>query len=168
MKAILSAAAVAACLIATPALAAPQTLYGTLGVTRIDADQGLGFTAVTARAGTRFVKYIGAEVEFTQGFGSSKASDGTKVSLRHDYAVYMVNALPITDNVDVYARLGYGVTKISSKALLGTDSLEGVRYGAGIQAYFDDANGVRVDYTRLDNNDVNADTYSVSYVRKFF
>jgi hypothetical protein len=166
---LLSAAVAAACVLATPALAAAaQPVYGSIGVTRIDADQDLGFTALTARVGTRFVKYIGAEAEFTQGFGSSKASDGTKVSLRHDYAAYLINAIPITDNVDVYARLGYGVTKVSVKDAGGYDSYEGLRYGAGIQAFFDDANGVRVDYTRLDNSQINADTYSVSYVRKFF
>ena len=46
--------------------------------------------------------------------------------------------------------------------------LSGLRYGAGIEAMFNDANGVRIDYTRADNDDVNADAYTVAYVRKFF
>lgn len=165
MKALLSAAVAAACLMATPALAeGPASIYGNIGLTHADLDQGVSFETVTARLGTKFVKYVGVEAEDSMAWEQGKL-DGEKVSLKNDWAAYLVNFLPITDNVSVFIRVGYGSSKV--KMAGETDSLSGVRYGAGIEAMFDDANGVRVDYTRLDNSDVNGDTYSVAYVRKF-
>jgi len=165
MKALLSAAVAAACLMATPALAeGPASIYGSLGLTHADVDNGVSFELATARIGTKFVKYVGVEAEDSMAWEQGKL-DGDKVSLRNDWAGYLVTFLPITDNVSVLARVGYGSSKI--KMAGDEESFSGARYGAGIEAYFDDANGVRIDYTRLDNSDINGDTYSVSYVRKF-
>jgi hypothetical protein len=165
MKTLLSAAVAAACLLATPAFAqGPASIYGTIGITHADVDPGVSFELATARIGTKFVKYVGVEAEDSMAWEQGKV-DGQKVNLRNDWALYLVNYLPITDNVSLLARVGYGSSKI--KVAGEKDDAAGVRYGAGIEAYFDDANGVRIDYTRLDNSDINGDTYSISYVRKF-
>ena len=164
MKKLLTAAAAAACLMATPAFAqGPSSISGSLGVTHIDVNNGPSFEAVTARVGAKFVKYVGAEAEGSIGFDGGKV-DGVQVDLRNDWAVYLDTFLPITDNVSLLARVGYGSTKIGGM----DDRLDGVRYGAGIEAFFDDANGVRIDYTRIDNDNINGDAYTIAYVRKFF
>jgi len=166
MMKLLSAAAAAACLLATPALAAgPAEVYGNLGLTHLDTQDGPSFELVTARVGAKFVKYVGAEFEDSMAWEQGKV-DGEKVSLRNDWAAYALGFLPITDNVSVFAKVGYGSTKV--KAMGEEDSLSGARYGAGIEAMFDDNNGVRIDYTRADNDDINGDAYTVAYVRKFF
>ena len=50
-----------------------------------------------------------------------------------------------------------------------SDDGESWNYGVGGQYFFDDKNGVRADYTRHDFKDssTDANTWSVSYVRKF-
>jgi hypothetical protein len=161
MKTLLSAAVAAACLLATPAFAAPASISGSVGVSHIDVNNGPSFDAVTARLGTKFVPYVGVEAEGSIGFDGGKV-DGEKVDLRNDWAVYLDTFLPMTDNVSLVGRVGYGSTKVSGA----DDSFDGVRYGAGIEAFFDDANGVRIDYTRFDNDHINADAYTISYVRK--
>ena len=164
MKKLLTAAAAVACLMATPAFAqGPSSVSGSIGVTHVDVNNGPSFEAVTGRVGAKFVKYVGAEVEGSIGFDGGKV-DGEKVDLKSDLAVYLDTFLPITDNVSLVGRVGYGSTKVSGT----DDSFEGVRYGAGIEAFFDDANGVRIDYTRLDNDNINGDAYTIAYVRKFF
>lgn len=165
MKALLSAAVAAACLLATPAFAqGPAEIYGNLGLTHADISNGPSFELATARVGAKFVKYVGAEFEDSLAWEQGKVN-GQKVSLRNDWAAYALGFLPITDNVSVFAKVGYGSSKIKGANL--PKDWSGVRYGAGIEAMFDDANGVRIDYTRLDNSDVNGDTYTIAYVRKF-
>jgi hypothetical protein len=163
MKKLLTVAVAAACLMATPAFAEGMGSFsGSAGVTHIDVNNGPSFDAVTARLGTKFVKYVGVEAEGSFGFDGGKV-DGEKVDLKSDLAAYLDVFLPMTDNVSLVGRVGYGETKVSGM----DDSLTGVRYGAGVEAFFDDHNGVRIDYTRIDNDNINGDAYTVSYVRKF-
>lgn len=170
MKTLLTVAAAAACLLATPALAGPAEVYGNIGVTHIDTQNGPSFEAVTGRVGAKFVKYVGAEVEgslpFEQGKQDLVGGGFVKVNMKHDWAVYELTFLPITDNVSVFAKIGYGSAEVKAAGV--KESLSGLRYGAGIEAMMDNTNGVRIDYTRLDNSRVNGDTYSLAYVRKFF
>lgn len=166
MKALLTAAAAAACLLATPAFAqGPAAVYGNLGLTHTDIQNGPSFELVTARVGAKFVKYIGAEFEDSLAWEQGDV-DGVSVKLQNDWAAYALGYIPVTDNVSVFGKVGYGSSKVKSEGE--STDLSGLRYGAGIEAYFDDANGVRIDYTRADNDDVNADAYTIAYVRKFF
>ncbi|MGE5501359.1 MAG: outer membrane beta-barrel protein [Ignavibacteriales bacterium] len=166
MKKLLSAAAAAACLLATPAFAqGPAEVYGNIGLSHLDTQDGPSFELVTARVGTKFVKYVGVEFEDSMAWEQGKM-DGVKVSLRNDWAAYALGLIPITDNVSVFAKVGYGSADVKSEGE--KESLSGARYGAGVEAMFNDANGVRIDYTRLDNSDVNGDAYTIAYVRKFF
>ena len=49
MKTLIMAAAAAACLVATPAMARDMGIYGTLGLSHADADIDVSFEAVTGR-----------------------------------------------------------------------------------------------------------------------
>ena len=152
---------------------APTSTYGTLGYTGIDAGGGSDahIGAVTGRIGERFGKYFGVEGELSGGVkNDTDQTTGLKTSLDHQYAGYVVGYLPVLPNADLFARVGYGDQKIREQGPGGFSyNTESLNYGAGGQYFFNAHDGVRAEYTRESNNDVgpNADTVSVSYVRKF-
>lgn len=172
MKTLIGLAA--ALTVSVPAAALAQSpIYGSLGYANdhvADADAG----AVQARLGARFIPYLGAEVELSKGV---KSGDGNvsgipvEVDVEHQAAIYGVGFLPISPRADLFARVGYGETKLAfqSGGATRTDRNTSWNYGAGGQYFFDDANGVRLDYTRhdfMDSSDT-ADVWSLGYTRKF-
>lgn len=175
MRNILLATA-ALSLFAVPAMAqtvTSPTYYGTLGYTQLDTDNAdLG--AVTGRVGAKLHPNFGVEAETSFGVDDDKVSiagvDG-KVEHRYDVAGYGVASLPVTSNIDLFARVGYGVTEVKASAagLDASEHLTSWNYGAGATYNFDDKNGVRADYTYRDfqHDNGSADAYSLSFVRKF-
>jgi hypothetical protein len=99
------------------------------------------------------------------------AGVNVKTELKDSVALYGVGFLPVNDQFELFARVGYGATKIKASAVgvSASDSEESWNYGVGGQYFFDGVNGVRGEYTRYDFNGSggNADTWAVSYVRKF-
>lgn len=193
MKLAASAAAIAACLLATPALAQEGlSLYGTIGLGHIDAKHAettypgldgvndLGFEVITGRVGANFNRYFGAELEGSFGWEDATTHVANpdpdeddlpvEVSVKHDLAVFLVGRLPMTDNASITGRIGYGSTNAEASigGVSGEEDFTGYRYGVGAEFFFDDANGIRFDFTRLDaEDDLEADMYAISYVRKF-
>lgn len=166
----LFAAALASLAIAAPAAA---ETYGNLGYTFVNTgDANVG--AVGARLGYKFNPYIGVEAE-----GAFGANDDTvrvlgvpvKVKLQSAAAAYVVGFYPVSDKLDLFARAGYGTAKIKASAagVSAKGDQDGWNLGAGGQYFFDEKNGVRAEYTKwsVDDSDVDADTWSISYVRKF-
>jgi len=148
--------------------------YGTLGYSQLDQSDGdLG--AVTGRLGAKFNPNFAVEGEASVGVKDDDFQVlGVDGSVKHDYdvAAYAVGILPINDQFELFARGGYGYSKI--KAELGgisrTGDGESWNYGAGANFYFDQQNGIRGDWTRRDFTDSDSgevDVYSVSYVRRF-
>lgn len=176
MRNILLATA-ALTLMAAPAMAqsvsSPQW-NGSLGYTQLDGDNGdLG--AITGRVGAKFNRYLGVEGEASIGVKDEDITvaglDGT---LEHEYdaAAYCVATLPVTENFEVFGRLGYGTTSIKADVAgyTATEDGESVNYGVGANYFFDGQNGIRADWTRRDFQDDGAgeiDTYGASYVRRF-
>jgi outer membrane immunogenic protein len=168
--AVLSAAA----LTALPAAAQTvPSFYGNLGYSAADSDN-VTLGAVTGRVGAQFHKNFGVEGEAAFGIDDDSFSIGAvkaKAELKHEFAAYGVGFLPINENFELLARVGYGTSKIRVKAAGASvsDSDESWNYGVGAQYMFDGANGVRADYTRHDfgNGGNDADVWAVSYVRKF-
>ena len=169
-------AAIAATAFAAPAMAQTMSTpqwYGTLGYSQLDHSDGdLG--AVTGRVGAKFNPYLGVEGEASLGVKDDDFRIGAvEGSLEHQYdaAAYVVGTLPVTPNLELFARGGYGTTKIKAElAGVGYEADgESWNYGAGANYYFDAQNGVRADWTRRDFRDDagEADVYSVSYVRRF-
>ena len=175
MRNILLAAA-AVSVIAAPAFAQTMqspTYYGTLGYSQLDHSDGdLG--AVTGRVGAKFNPYLGVEGEASIGVKDDEFTfAGVDGKIEHDYdaAAYLVGTLPVTPNFELFARGGYGTTKIKTE-LAGFDGEvdgESWNYGAGANYYLDGQNGLRADWTRRDFRDDagEADVYSLSYVRRF-
>lgn len=175
IKTLIAASAVA--LVALPAAALAQDApraYGTLGYSQFENDQ-LTLGAVTGRAGYKFLPYVGVEAEASVGvddesFDVSIGGSSGTIELKHDVAAYAVAFLPIGKHVELFARAGYGSTSIeaSTPSVTVTGDGESFNYGAGASVFYG-ANGVRADWTRKDftDNGGEADTWSVSYIRRF-
>ncbi|RYG13316.1 MAG: porin family protein [Caulobacteraceae bacterium] len=147
--------------------------YGSVGYSQLDGSDGdLG--AVTLRAGAKLHPNFGVEAETSFGVKDDDFSiagvDG-KVEHRYDLAAYGVASVPVSPNLELFARAGYGVTELKASAagVSSSDHLDSFNYGAGATYSFDQSNGVRADWTRRDFQDDqgDADVYSVSYVRRF-
>ncbi|HLI64976.1 MAG TPA: porin family protein [Caulobacteraceae bacterium] len=177
MKTLLLAAAAAIAAAGAAAPAAAQTIsgYGTLGAEDINSnDANVG--AVTGRLGARFGQYLGVEGELSGGFNSDRVNlGGTRADVRvnDQYAAYAVGFLPVMPNADLFARIGYGATDLHIKVPPGSPHFDAHvtswNAGAGGQYFFDGNDGVRAEYTRetADRADLDANVFSLAYVRKF-
>src|SRR5690606_30509723 len=90
----------------------------------------------------------------------------------YDAAVYGVAKVPVSQNLELFGRVGYGTTSLKADiaGVSATEDGESLNYGAGANWFFDSQNGVRADWTRRDFQDDGAgevDTWSVGYVRRF-
>ena len=164
-------------LLAGPAMAQsfsnPQWT-GSVGYTHLDSgDESLG--AVTGRVGAKLSRYIGVEGEASFGVKDEDVTiggvDGT-VEHEYDAALYAVGSVPVSENFELFGRVGYGTTSIKADVAGVTASEDGesLNYGAGANYFFDGQNGLRADWTRRDFTDDQGgeiDTYGLSFVRRF-
>ncbi len=157
----------------TPVLG-PVTGYGTVGYAGTSQNTGFDFSAVQARLGARLGPYFGVEGELSLGFDRDKSTAAglaVDAKLRNQTAAYAVGYYPLTDRVDLLARIGYGQNQIHYGAGPATTLLDktSVNYGVGGQYRFTLKDGMRVDYTRRDYREsrVKDDVLAVSYVRAF-
>ena len=169
--AVLSAAVLAA--LPAAAQTAPA-FYGNVGYTAVDSSDDVVLGAITGRFGAKLVPNFGLEAEAGFGVKDDSVNVGgvnVETELKHSVGVYAVGFLPINEQFELLARVGYATTKIEASAggFSADDSEESWNYGVGAQYNFDAVNGVRADYTRyeFDNDGGEADTWAVSYVRKF-
>ena len=173
MKRLLIAAAAAALTTAAAPAFAQDTVstgwYGNLGYTSADSDD-VTLGAVTGRLGYRLHPNWAVEGEVSFGTNDEDVVPGTSVKLDNQEAIYGVGILPVTPQLDLFARVGYGRTelKVDGPGFTGSGDDNSWNYGAGAQWMFDDKNGIRGDYTKHDfDGGGDADSWSVSYVRKF-
>jgi outer membrane immunogenic protein len=181
MKTLITTA-VAALALAAIAPAAAQaltattgtTFYGTLGYDNTSLNH-VDLGAIQGRVGARFGQYFGVEGELAGGVKSDKVNvaPGTdvKVKLDHQEAIYGVGFLPVSPNLDLLARVGYGHSEGSGSVAGASASAKGDswNYGVGGQYTFDGKNGVRLDYTRENfrHGSDDANVWAISYLRKF-
>lgn len=175
-KTLMSAALAALSVAAVPALSHAQDtgVYGTLGYAGSRAE-GADTGAVQGRLGAKLTPHFGVEGELSGGVKDDDIdTNGVRSNLEqtHSAAVYGVGFLPVSPNVDLIGRVGYGNTQFKN-TLGGVESkfdADSVNYGVGAQYKFDDKNGLRVDYTRQqfrDDDAADANVVSLGYARKF-
>jgi outer membrane immunogenic protein len=176
MKLALVSAAAASilALAAIPVAASAQTTqwsgyYGNLGYTGTDVTNGgANLGSVTGRFGWKSNQFWGLEVEGSAGVQHDTVG-GVKENLNDQFAGYGTVTVPLANHFDVFARVGYGQTRINStpKGSGGTDN--SLNYGAGAEWFFDNKNGIRGDYTRenFQQGGGDADVWSASYVHRF-
>jgi hypothetical protein len=173
------AAIVGSLFLATPAAAQSSdpsvSLFGEIGPSRVecDSDPDVGFDAVHARAGAQFNRYLGVEVEGGIGLGNDTVNIGgfdVDAELKHSIAGFAVLSLPIGRDVEILARGGFAVVRVSADAGFGSvsDSEEGFAGGVGLRFFPSGGNnGFRIDYTRYEIGDGSANAFQASYVRRF-
>jgi hypothetical protein len=181
-NALIAAAGVAAIAAALPAASQAQGLFAPTPNTGVYANLNAGLAdggsadlgVIQGRLGYRMNNWLGVEAEGATGIKSDTdtiAGVDVNTKLRHEFAGYVVGFAPIGANTDLIARLGYGTTRIRTKAagFADSSSAESWNYGVGAQHFFDGVNGVRVDYTRQDfNHDQgHANVWTIGYTHKF-
>lgn len=203
-KIILGASAAA--LLSAPALAqsSGSGAYVNLGADAFEFDS----YALSGKVGYDFNDYLGAEAQAGFGVGGdddarfddilqgSRVQGSVSSEIDNFVAAFARLKFPVSDRVEVFARGGYHFTQAgfetsdfivttggTSQTIVATEDnidYDGFALGAGAQFMLDDLNGVRLDYTFYDVEEIEdvavngtdfgefgSDVYSVSYVRKF-
>ena len=147
--------------------------YGEIGVIAYDED----LSGLEAKLGYSFNKYFGVEAQGS--IGTNRESeivsippDLITVGAKIDYSVaaFGVARLPLSKKFQLFVRGGLHNTQlnveIENSLNPGFNQTEtGFAVGGGVQYNFDSKNGIRLEYTYLD--EIDADTSSLAYVRKF-
>jgi outer membrane immunogenic protein len=167
MKKTILAAAAATALFAVPAIAQAQAqVYGNIGYASVaveDADVTLGL--IQGRLGIQMTPNFAIEGE--AGFGiSDDTIAGVDIEMKYEVGAYIVGKAPISENFDIFARLGYVSYEVEASAggVTATDSGSDAAYGVGVQGFFTPNDGIRADWTSYAGD---ADVWSISYVRRF-
>jgi hypothetical protein len=184
---VVSAAALAlgaAAALASPASAQTQTdntadhyWYGMLGFTNHEVFSSNLFT-FDGRLGARW-GWFGLEGEAGVGINHHRIGTGmvantgimnNSVGLNNQQTIYGVGYLPLTRDIDLFARGGYGRTDWNFKGMIHPgDQDTNWNVGGGGQWFWNGNNGIRAEYTHetFDRAPATADAWSVSYVAKF-
>ena len=163
MKHLIATAAAATALVC---VAAPVTAsaegYFSAGYTSYNGATNLG--SITGRGSWKSASPFGVEGEVSVGIDEDDLG-AKKIELSSAWAVYGTATVPFGDKAELFARVGYGAIDVKA---LGSD--EGFHAGVGGQWFWDDANGVRGDYTYADTttaSEDHVDIFSISYVHRF-
>ncbi len=177
---IIAAALAVAAPLAVAGVAQADAPSGTLevGYTRADfkvtGANDFGVNTVELRGGYQLNKNVGAEMEGGFGVGDTNiTAGGNSGSVRQDWqvAIYGVGYLPVSKDVDLLARVGYGRTQLNISGPGGSGAGQGNGATAGVgMRFFPGAgkNGFRIDYTHyFYNAGTTVDAFGATYVRKF-
>jgi opacity protein-like surface antigen len=145
-------------------------------------------TMINGRLGYRLNDFFAVEGELGFGLGGddfdrnipvdvlgSPVNVDTNVTLdvKNYYIAFARGILPVSDQFDVFARVGYGEATAEAEAV-GTfagftaageaeQDEAGFAYGVGAQYNFTANDGIRADYTRLEDTNI----ISLAYSRRF-
>jgi len=149
-----------------------------------DAD----ITMITGRLGYRLNDFFAVEGEVGFGLGgddfdraipvdvlgtTATVDSNITLDVKNYYIGFARGILPVSKQFDVFARAGYG--KATAEAdIVGTlsgftasgsaeDNASGFAYGVGAQYHFTNNDGVRADFTRLEDTNI----ISLAYSRRF-
>jgi len=186
LKIVLASAAIAG--FASTASAQDSGAYVNVGIDAVEFD---AFN-ISGKIGYNINEYFGVEGQAALGVIDDKViddGDEIKAGIDNSFGAFGVLRFPASENFDIFARAGYAFTQVgvsSGPASIGLD-FDGFAFGAGGQYMWDGLNGIRLEYTRYDNNfdedsipgldaddiaeiedeSFGADVFSLSYVRKF-
>ncbi len=169
-------------------------VYVNVGASLIDGDteqnsiaaasQSLSFKAVTGRLGYQLSEYIAVEGEVGFGLGSkdidfseSVTTGGSPITgdfkVKNYYAIFARGILPVSENFDLFARVGYGQVDVKGSFTIfdpngpitysTSNDFDDALFGGGAQFNFTPNDGIRADYTKFDD----ANIFSLTYAREF-
>ena len=157
LKAALAATAMTA--FAVSAQAQDSNTYINVGVQSYEFD----VYNLAGRVGYNFSENFGVEGEASIGVSSK---DGAKI--KNSFGGYLVGRVPVSDQLDLFARAGYVSLNFSCDDCEGLSANDdGFAVGGGIQYNLDDQNGVRLGYTYNEGDVASGDVFDIAYVRKF-
>lgn len=156
--------------LASTAQAQDSGVYVNVGVDTVEFE---AYT-LSGKVGYNFNEYIALEGQASfgvDGFGDEAV--GVDIGIDNSFAGFLKLGTEILPGLEVFARGGYHFTQFGAEgAIAGTviDSSinrDGFAVGAGGQYFFNEKNGVRLEYTYLDVEGTGGSVLSLSYVRKF-
>ncbi len=113
-------------------------------------------------------------VEGEVAFGITEEEIGlATATVSHQAGLFGVLSTTPKDGFSFYGRAGYSFAEVEASAgnVTVSEDIDGLAYGIGAKYFFDDVNGVRLDWTKYtssdDNVDGDADVVSIGYARKF-
>lgn len=168
MKKFLPALALAS-IMAAPAMAQGFYVDGGYSFVSIDSDGGdIDIGAVSARAGYDFTEYFSLEGEAAIGTQDEEIGN-IDVSLNYLVGAYLKAQYPLSDNFNVYGRLGVVNAEIEAEGfgVTASDSDTGAGFGVGGQFLFSENVYARGEYTRVDIEEVEGDVFSIAFGYKF-
>ena len=153
--------------------------YGTLGGVWYDTD--IDSFGLEGRLGYDSGRILGAEVEGSIGlFDDDSAAliggNPVEIDTGFDYnlAAFAIARTPVFNGLSAHVRGGYDfrqlevtATDAAGNIVRAEDNLDGFAYGVGAEYALSRNDGIRVDYTRYENDAFDTDSISASYVRKF-
>lgn len=165
-KLIPAAIAGAVALLAVPAIAQAQDVYGSLGVAVVDASP-VKLGAVQIRGGLQITPVFGIEAEAATGFSGDQIM-GVDIDLNSEYAAYVTGRWNFSDKGSLIGRVGYASAEFEASAgpFSASGSQSGAAYGLGLEGKISDTSSIRLDWTRF-SFDADADAYGVALVHKF-
>ena len=159
-------------------------------------DETANIVVLNGRLGYRFNKFIAAEVEGGFGLGGDTVSQSVPfdtgvvgtvdVDLDANLDVNTYGAgfirliLPVSDEIDFFVRGGYGIAgaevdvtaetaafggAVASDSASG--SFDGFAFGGGGEYHINDKHGVRLDFSAINGDEIDALFFSAAYSYKF-
>ncbi len=122
---------------------------------------------INGRVGYQYTPNFAIEGEGGLGINDDTVA-GVDVRTRGTLGAFAVASAPIAERLTLMGRAGYvhKWTEAKTASTKSKDDDGSFAFGVGGQYMFDDANGVRLDYTRY-TKDKGADGIAASYVRNF-
>ena len=157
---------------ALPAAAQETGWYGDIGYQHISADGGAvdaDVGAIAGHLGYNFTENLAVEGELAAGIDDEDIGGGVSLGLNYAIGAYGRVQAPIGENFTIFARAGIVNAEFEAEGagVTASDSETGAGYGVGAEFHFDGVNGVRLDYTRYDIEDLEADAFFIGYSRRF-
>ena len=164
MKKFLAAAAAVTLLgVSAPAMA--QSLDGSISYASVDAD-GVDLGAIRGALSWQSSNFIGLEGELGFGVSDEDLAPGLTAELNTIFGAYVTANADLSENATIFARVGFASADAETNTGIDLGD-EGLAYGVGGKFFLDGKNGVRVDYTKYDFDNGDADVWSIGYVRRF-
>lgn len=177
MKKVLLTAAVAACALVFAGQASAQDMgepWFEVGVSRASVpDLDTSYNILTGRLGSKFSKHFGSELEFGVGLSEDTVEfSGVEVDTKVDYnfGAFLTGEVAVSKQVTLIGRIGYARTQfnVSAGSYDETAEAKGASAGVGLKVTGKSGkNGLRVDFTRLQDAGDATDFVSATFVRKF-
>jgi opacity protein-like surface antigen len=133
--------------------------------------------SLNSRLGYNLTDFIRVEANAVSGLSGSSGIDcpvgadcssvEPRARFRYGYGVSVAGEFPVSEHLSMFARVGYDIANFKATAgPSGNDS--GLALGAGADFFFNDAHGVRLEYSRTNFDDRDdASSWGISYVRRF-